>query len=318
MEKIFVTGGSGTVGSSFIEYNYDHYQFMSYSRNEKMQVALKRKFPKIDISMGSVEDAVDLKSAIRNFAPDKILHCAALKHVETSELNPSVAVKANIQGSLNVIEAAIENNVRHTIGISTDKACQPNNAYGYTKALMENMFLKAYSERNKFSVTRFGNVAFSHGSVLPFWLGLASENRPLPLTDKRMNRLMFSQKEAADIIREAFVKLDTSKEPFIISKLMKKVNMYEMAKVISDNIEEVGFRPGEILDETLISRAEVERTEVDGDFIFIYDKLTQPEKRLKMEYNSQNAESMTKDEMQYLLATVNDSLGQSAWDEKFY
>ena len=156
MEKVFVTGGSGTVGSSFIEHKYEKYEFMSYSRNEKMQVALKRRFPNIEISMGAVEDEVDLKSAIRKFAPDKILHCAALKHVETSELNPSVAVKANIQGSLNVIEAAIDNNVHHTLGISTDKACKPDNAYGYTKALMENMFLKAYSDKNKFSVTRLG------------------------------------------------------------------------------------------------------------------------------------------------------------------
>ena len=149
-------------------------------------------------------------------------------------------------------------------------------------------------------------------------VGFSPRTRPLPLTDKRMNRLMFSQKDASEIISLAFDKLDATQEPFLISKLMKKVNMFEMAKIISDNIEEVGLRPGEILDETSISAAEVERTEINGDILYIYDRPTQTDKRLKTEYGSKNAKSMSTDEMKHLLASVSDSLEQSAWDEKFY
>ena len=141
MRKVFITGGSGTIGQSFIEENYGKFDFMSFARNEKMQVALKRNYPEINITMGSVEDAVDLVVAVRKFQPDMIIHCAALKHVDTGETNPSALIKANIIGSLNVIEAAISCNVGYTIGISTDKACNPDNAYGYSKSLMERMFL---------------------------------------------------------------------------------------------------------------------------------------------------------------------------------
>ena len=318
MKKIFITGGSGSVGSSFVERYSDEFQILSYSRNEKMQVALKRRFPKIEISMGSVEDDVDLKIAIRQFSPDVILHCAALKHVETSELNPRVAINANIIGSLNVVEAACENDVPITLGVSTDKACEPDNAYGYTKALMENLFLKASTSRNRFSVTRFGNVAFSHGSVLPYWLGLAQEGKPLPLTDKRMNRLMFSQSEAAELIYKGLLKMETDPRPVIISKLMKNVNMFEMAQLISKDIELVGFRPGEVLNETLISSSELSRTELDGELVYIHQHETDEEVRLTNEYSSVSAENMTVDEMKSLLETTSDRLNGSMLQEKHY
>ena len=140
MKKIFITGGSGTIGSSFIKKYYNEYKFFSYSRNEKMQVALKRQFSEVGIILGSVEDKMSLINAIRKSNPDIIIHAAALKHVDTAEINPIQAVKSNIIGSLNVIDAAFDCNIKTTIGISTDKACSPDSNYGHTKSLMEQMF----------------------------------------------------------------------------------------------------------------------------------------------------------------------------------
>ena len=122
MKKVFITGGSGTIGSSFIKKYYKKFSFLSYSRNEKMQVALKRQFPNIDIVLGSVEDKLALSNAMRKFKPDYVIHAAALKHVDTAEISPIQAVKSNIIGSLNVINASFDSDVPLTIGVSTDKA----------------------------------------------------------------------------------------------------------------------------------------------------------------------------------------------------
>ena len=140
MKNLFITGGSGTVGKAFIKNNIDKYNIFSFSRNEKAQVSLKRNFPEIEILFGSVEQKTELFNAFRISRPDIVVHAAALKHVDTAEKQPSLAIKSNILGSLNIIEASIEHNVGTTVGISTDKACSPDNVYGQTKYLMERLF----------------------------------------------------------------------------------------------------------------------------------------------------------------------------------
>ena len=170
MEKIIITGGSGTVGESFISKNISKYEIYSYSRNEKAQVALKRLFPKVNIILGSVEDRYNLENAIRKVQPKIIIHAAALKHVDSAQKQPLELVKSNIIGSKNIIEIALKHEIPLTVGISTDKACDPQNLYGYSKKIMEQMFIEANNEVSKFCCTRFGNVAGSNGSVIPYWL----------------------------------------------------------------------------------------------------------------------------------------------------
>ena len=318
MKKVLITGGSGTVGEAFIAENYGKYDFLSYARNEKMQVALKRKYPSIKIIMGAVEDAVDLNIAVRQFRPQIIVHCAALKHVDTGEINPNALIKANIIGSLNVIEAAISCDVKYTIGISTDKACNPDNAYGYSKSLMERMFLNSNTTKNRFCVTRFGNVAFSHGSVLPFWLGLKNDNKPLPLTHRDMSRLMFSQTEAAFVINKALEMCIEEKSPFILSKLIKSVNMLSLAELISPNLEEVGLRPGEKLSETLISKDEAPFTFIEEDFVTIRNKKNKDKNRIYEEYSSVTAEKMSKEEMLQMLGDVSEYFAAPVLKSKIY
>jgi len=309
VEKIFITGGSGTVGESFIENNFDKYEIYSYSRNEKSQVALKRKFPKVNIILGSVEDKYDLDNSLNKIKPRIIIHAAALKHVDTAEKQPIELVKSNIIGSKNIIESAKANNVAITVGISTDKACEPNNLYGYSKRIMEQMFLEANNDKNIFCCTRFGNVAGSNGSVIPFWLNQKSNNEPLTLTDAKMNRLMLSRKEVSEIIEKCIEEGRNKKGGFILSKFMKNVVMKELANCISKDIKIIGLRPGEELDEDLISERELDYTKVDGEYVFIENQINKDKtKRLKKSLSSKNAKKMNFNELVLLINEVEINL----------
>jgi UDP-N-acetylglucosamine 4,6-dehydratase len=318
MNKVFITGGSGTIGSSFIKKYYKKYSFLSYSRNEKMQVALKRQFPNIEIILGSVEDKLTLTNAMRRFQPDYVIHAAALKHVDTAEISPIQAVNSNVIGSLNIINAAFDTDVPLTIGISTDKACAPDNNYGHTKSLMERMFLESFTKKNKFLVCRFGNVSHSHGSVIPFWLRLRENREALKLTDKRMTRLMFSRDESVSLVHKLLKDGNKAERPYILSKKMKTVNLYELAQVISHDIEEIGLRPGEKLYEELISKKEIPFTEVKGDHIYIYQNNINKIKNLKKPYSSDNAQQMTREEIIDLVAEANDSLKKTLINKAIY
>jgi len=309
LEKIFITGGSGTVGESFIENNFEKYEIYSFSRNEKAQVALKRKFPKVNIILGSVEDKYDLDNSLNKIKPRIIIHAAALKHVDTAEKQPIELVKSNIIGSKNIIESAKANNVAITVGISTDKACEPNNLYGYSKRIMEQMFLEANNHKNIFCCTRFGNVAGSNGSVIPFWLNQKSNNEPLTLTHDKMNRLMLSRKEVSEIIEKCIEEGRNKKGGFILSKFMKNVVMKELANCISTDIKIIGLRPGEELNENLISEKELDYTKVDGEYVFIENQINKDKtKRLKKSLSSKNAKKMNFNELVLLINEVEINL----------
>jgi len=318
MKKIFITGGSGTVGSSFIKKYYNKYKFYSYCRNEKSQVSLKRRFPDIEIVLGSVEDYPLLASSIVKIKPDIIIHAAALKHVDTAEKQPQQAILANIIGSYNVIKAAQWADVKTTVGISTDKACLPDCVYGYTKLMMEKMFIEANNDKNKFVCCRFGNVAGSHGSVIPFWLTLKSKGLPLKITDTRMTRLMFSQEDAAELVQKC---IDDSKDNdgFVLSKKMKKVNMYDLTKVISEDVEIIGIRPGEKLDEDLISKEELPYTEVEGEYIFLRPEVNEDNStRLSGALSSETADKMTEEEMKEMVVEVENIVYETLISEGQY
>ena len=283
-----------------------------------MQVSLKRQFPEIEIVLGAVEDELMLQTSIAKIQPDIVIHAAAMKHVDSAEISPIQAIKSNIIGSLNVIEAVAANEVPLTVAISTDKACCADSNYGYTKALMEKMFLEAHTMENKFCVCRFGNVSHSHGSVIPFWLRLRAEGKSLPLTDRSMNRLMFSRQEAAELVHVAVQKAQAEDDSFVLSQTMKTVNMFKLARIISEDIEDVGLRPGEKLNEVLINEREVSNTFVEGKYITIRDYRNNGSNKLKGEYSSANAEFMSDAEMVSMVSDTNKNLEKSLLDSKIY
>jgi UDP-N-acetylglucosamine 4,6-dehydratase/5-epimerase len=308
MKKIFITGASGTVGSSFIRNNINKYHFYSYSRNEKAQVLLKRIFSDVEIILGSVEDKLSLDNYIRKINPDIIIHAAAMKHVDSAEKQPYEMVKSNIIGSKNIIDVAKENRIALTIGISTDKACYPKNLYGYSKKIMEKMFLEANSKDTRFCCTRFGNIAGSNGSVIPLWLNKARLGEPLTLTSTKMTRLMISKNEASQIIEKCIDLVESFSDGFILSKKMKKVAVIDIATNISKNIIEIGVRPGEELSENLISEDELKYTDVHGEYILIYNKINKSFTNLTNPLNSNNAQKMSNKKLMLLINHVKEEL----------
>ena len=308
MKKILITGASGTVGSTFIKNNINKYIFFSYSRNEKAQVLLKRMYSDVEIILGSVEDKLTLNNYVKKISPDIIIHAAAIKHVDSAEKHPYQMVKSNIIGSKNIIDVSKENKIPITIGISTDKACSPKNLYGYSKKIMEKMFLEADSKDTRFCCTRFGNIAGSNGSVIPLWLNNKRLGQPLQVTSKEMTRLMISKDEASEIIEKCIDFTKKVKDGFVLAKKMKKVKVIDIAKNISNNIKEIGIRQGEELNENLISLDELEMTNVKGDYILIHNKKDIKFNNLTEPLNSLNANKMHNNELVRLIKNVKEEL----------
>ena len=300
MKRILITGGSGTVGSSFIKQYYNEFKFYNVSRNETQITKLKQNFPNVKSFLADICDLDSMINIFEQIKPDIVIHAAALKHINLAEENPSKAVEINIVGSLNIIKASIRAEVPLTVGISTDKACNPDSVYGYTKNMMESMFKQYYNEKTKFICTRFANVANSNGSVIPFWLSEAKKGNALKLTDTKMNRLMFSKQESAELIKYAIDASDYN-FPFVVCQKMKNVNLLELAKIISDKeVEIIGKRPGEKLNETLISKKELPFTMQENGYILIVPEAGD-EGILTEEHSSENAEWMTEKEMKDLI-----------------
>jgi len=301
--KILITGGSGTIGKSFIR-EFPEHTYYNVSRNEKFLTDLMREHPSVTNFIGNIEDEGFLIRVFKEVKPDVVIHAAAMKHINIAEENPIQACQSNVIGSINVINASVMANVPVTIGISTDKACSSASVYGDTKSLMEKCFMEANTDKNKFALTRFANVAHSNGSVLPFWLNLVEEGKTLKLTSDKMNRLMFSKSDSAELINRAIDKCETDGGGFVCSYKMKSVNMLDLAKVISDDIEIVGLRPGEKLNEDLISDKEVPFTYVHDDMIYIYTQENLDVNKLDRGYSSATAEKMTKEELEKLLWNI--------------
>ena len=299
--KILITGGTGTVGKAYIKNYYDKHEFINVSRDEGNIADLKREYPDVTSYLGNIEDKGFLLRVFKDVKPDAVIHSAAMKHIDLMETNPISGCNINVMGSLNVVEASIINDIHVTVGISTDKACLAESVYGASKYLMERVFMNSNNDNNRFSLTRFANVAHSNGSVLPFWLGLKKEGKPLKLTDPNMNRLIFTQDDAADLIRRAIQWAFHNGGGFIKSYKMKCVNMLDLAKVISDDIEIVGKRPGEKTDEDLISKNEIDRTYIYDNDIHIRMENNPDLNKLDAPYNSRSAEKMTESEIKKLI-----------------
>ena len=297
--KVLITGGTGTVGKALIKQNDNEY--INVSRNEENIAELKREHPEVKSYVGNIEDKGLLLRVFKDVKPDVVIHSAAMKHIDLMETNPIAGCHINVMGSLNVVEASIINDIPITIGVSTDKACLAESVYGASKYLMERVFMNSNNDTNRFALTRFANVAHSNGSVLPFWLKLKEEGKSLKLTDPNMNRLMFTQKDAADLINRTIDFTRDNGGGFVKSYKMKCVNMLDLAKFISEDVKIIGKRPGEKTNEDLISKKEVSRTYLYGDDIHIRMEDNQDDNKLIEPYNSKTAPNMSEDEMSELV-----------------
>ena len=261
-KNILITGGTGSFGKKFIEIvlkKYKPRRLIIFSRDElkqyeMAQVFSKEKYPCLRYFIGDVRDKERLHRAFQGI--DYIIHAAALKQVPAAEYNPFEAVKTNILGAQNVIDAAIDHKVKRVVALSTDKAANPVNLYGATKLCSDKLFVagNSYVGRNqtRFSVVRYGNVVGSRGSVIPFFKKCA-KNGVLPITDPRMTRFWITLEQGVNFVLECLEHM-VGGELFVPK--LPSMNIMDLAKAIGQNCktEIVGIRPGEKLHEIMVPR----------------------------------------------------------------
>jgi len=276
-KTILVTGGTGSFGEKFIKTVLNRYspeKIIVYSRDELKQFEMQQLFPDTSGSpmryfIGDVRDLGRLEMAMKGV--DYVVHAAALKQVPATEYNPFEAVKTNILGGQNVIDAAFKNNVKKVIALSTDKAAAPINLYGATKLTSDKLFITANNYKGtqdiKFSVVRYGNVMGSRGSVIPFFQK-KKESGILPITDKRMTRFNITLQEGVDFVLENFERM-WGGELFVPK--IPSYNILDIAKAIAPECEQklVGIRPGEKLHEEMITESDAMNTLEFNDYYVV-------------------------------------------------
>ena len=279
-----ITGGTGSFGKAFVHNlvnsNKKISRLVIFSRDELKQYEMAqlfpiKKYPFIRFFLGDVRDAKRVVTATEDI--ETIIHAAALKQVPTTEYNPFEAIKTNIIGANNVIEAALTNNVKNVIALSTDKACSPINLYGATKLCSDKLFISANNIKGnrkiKFCVVRYGNVFGSRGSVIPFFLKNKLKGE-LPITDKEMTRFNISLEHAVDVVMWSLKNLIGGE--LLIPKL-PSYKIMDLAKAISPKCKTpiIGIRPGEKIHEEMVSSSDSQNTVELKDFYIILPSLNE-------------------------------------------
>ena len=266
-KKILITGGTGSLGQSLTKKLLEKgaSSIRIFSRNESNQIRMESELndKRLRFLIGDIRDMSRLERAMNGV--DIVFHAAALKHVPLIEYNPFEAIKTNVIGSQNVINACLHENVEKAVAIGTDKAVSPLNTYGATKLLMEKLFVTANNfadpERHitKFISVRYGNVFGSSGSVIPVFLEQIKKNKKITITDSQMTRFSITMNEALDFILNA---TDSGKGSEIFVPKMRAYNIMDLKDAIKDLFENVseeiiGIRSGEKLHEMLINEDEI-------------------------------------------------------------
>jgi len=264
-KRILITGGTGSFGKKFTELILKEYpdvkRIVIYSRDELKQSEMRMnypptEYPQLRFFIGDVRDRERLTRACEGV--DVIIHAAAIKQVDTAEYNPTECIRTNIDGAENVIHAAIANNVKSVVALSTDKACAPINLYGTTKLASDKLFAAANNIKGsrdmRFSIVRYGNVMGSRGSVIPFFMK-QREKGYIPITHKEMTRFNISLEEG---VRLVFFAIENALGGEIFIPKIPSYRILDVAKAIAPDceIKDVGVRPGEKLHEEMITETD--------------------------------------------------------------
>ncbi|MGH2383495.1 MAG: UDP-N-acetylglucosamine 4,6-dehydratase (inverting) [Candidatus Limnocylindria bacterium] len=278
-KTILVTGGTGSFGKAFVKTALEKTsarRLIVFSRDELKQYEMQQLFPadeRLRYFIGDVRDYQRLYRAFHDV--NFVIHSAALKQVPAAEYNPFEAVKTNVHGAQNVIEAAIEQGVERVVALSTDKACSPINLYGATKLVSDKLFVagNAYAGglKTRFSVVRYGNVVGSRGSVVPLFRQLAPSG-VLPITDERMTRFWITLEQGVLFVMDSLLRMHGG-ELFVPKIPSMRVIDLAMAMAPKATLEYVGIRPGEKLHEEMISTPDSRRTVDMGDYYVIQPEM---------------------------------------------
>ena len=324
-KTILVTGGTGSFGKCFTKYvleNYNPKKIIIYSRDEFKQWMMANEFKehqeKLRFFIGDVRDLARMKRAF--VGVDYVIHAAAMKQVPACEYNPNEAIKTNIEGAQNVIEAALDSDsVKKVVALSTDKAVNPVNLYGGTKLVSDKLFIAANAYAGEkdinFSIVRYGNVAGSRGSVIPFFNGVIKNGgTELPITDYRMTRFWISLTQGVELVIKALEEANGG-ETFISKIPSFKITDLAEAMMPGCDKPEVGIREGEKLHEIMVTVEDSMTTyEYDKHFIvypqMVWNNRQKPNMNGKkvpegFSYSSDNnTEWLTVEEIRELLKTV--------------
>ncbi|MFJ8261829.1 UDP-N-acetylglucosamine 4,6-dehydratase (inverting) [Rummeliibacillus sp. NPDC094406] len=272
-KTVLVTGGTGSFGKKFVRkaLTLGVKKIIVFSRDELKQYEMKQEFTdeRIRFFIGDVRDKERLYRAFDGV--DIVIHAAAMKHVDACEYNPFEAIKTNIHGAQNIIDAAIDKDVEKVIALSTDKACSPINLYGATKLASDKLFIAANAyvgeKKTKFSVVRYGNVVGSRGSVVPFFKKMR-ETGVLPVTDDRMTRFWITLDQGVQFVIDNLGRMHGGE--LFVPKI-PSMNIMDLAKAIGPECEVkiVGIRPGEKLHEAMITEDDARHTIEFDDYYVI-------------------------------------------------
>lgn len=279
-KTVLITGGTGSFGKEFVKSVLHLYpkikKIIIFSRDEFKQFNMAntpdfKDNPKLRFFIGDVRDKDRLYRAFINV--DIVIHAAAMKQVPSCEYNPFEAIKTNIIGAQNIIDAAIDRQVQKVIALSTDKACTPINLYGATKLCSDKLFIagNVYAEntKTKFSVVRYGNVLGSRGSIIPFFKELVQSGATkLPITDMNMTRFWL---QLSDAVQMVLLALNIMHGGELFVKKVPSMKITELAKAIAPHLPltTIGIRPGEKIHEIMISRDDAFRTYEFKDYFVI-------------------------------------------------
>tara|TARA_B100000678_G_scaffold265127_1_gene249070 strand:- start:689 stop:1693 length:1005 start_codon:yes stop_codon:yes gene_type:complete len=321
-KKILITGGTGSLGNALTSrlLNDGVDTIRIFSRNENKQITMESKFndDRLRFLLGDVRDYARLVRAMEDI--DIVFHAAALKHVPVIEYNPFEAIKTNVIGSQNVIDACLEENVEKAVAIGTDKAVSPLNTYGATKLLMEKLFvtasnyLKKERHRTKFFALRYGNVLGSSGSVIPKFIQQIKNKEKITITDPNMTRFSISMDKALDFILHA---TEIAKGSEIFIPKLRAYTIKDVKDALFESLqktdeENIGIREGEKLNEILINSDEIRYTwEYENMYMILnpsvqkhvsLDEFPNKNRVADMnDYSSGNVEKISKDEMKKII-----------------
>jgi len=318
-KTILMTGGCGSFGQEFTEIVLKKHNPKSvriYDNRELAEVEMERKFndPRLRFFIGDVRDKNRLHRAMNGV--DIVVHAAALKHVPICEYNPIEAVRTNIEGAINIIDAAIDNSVEKVMAISTDKAVHPINLYGATKLVAEKLFVQGNSytggRKTKFSCARYGNVIGSSGSVVPLFFE-QKKNGEITITDERMTRFWITLEQGIHFVIKC-IELMKGGEIFIPK--ISSMKIIDLAQVIAPEAKRkiIGIRSGEKLNEILLTEEEARHTKefdnyfvIEPEFPFWNENYFPDGKSLPdgFEYvSNKNDKWMTKEKMKEILKSL--------------
>jgi UDP-glucose 4-epimerase len=323
---LMITGGTGSFGNAVLNHflDSDIKEIRIFSRDEKKQedMRIEYKNDKLNFIVGDIRDFDSINNAMRDV--DFLFHAAALKQVPSCEFYPMQAIKTNLLGAENVLEAAARNDVKKVVVLSTDKAVYPINTMGMSKAMMEKLSIsKARDSRVQknggiICADRYGNVMASRGSIIPLFIKQIKEGKPLTITDSRMTRFMMSLKDSVNLVLFAF---ENAEPGDIFVQKSPAATVETLAKALKElfnannEIQIIGARHGEKMYESLCGREEMAKAidmekfyRVPADFRDLnYTKYVQEEGHLlvESEYNSNNTKRLNVDELKELLLTID-------------